>query len=251
MQPIKLAVIGGSGFDSYAELECVETIHLETPYGPAAPITIGQLAGERLLFMPRHGPEHRVAPHLINYRANIWALHEQGVERTLAINAVGGIRDDMRPGSLVLPNQIVDYTHGREHSYFTGGDAGVMHAEFADPYDEEWRAVLLQVLLQVARANEFAIIGDGVHACTQGPRLETAAEIRRLRNDGCDLVGMTGMPEAVLARELGMRYAALGVVVNWAAGLSSKPITLETVFQQLHVSMQDVKRFIAMLLPTL
>lgn len=247
MQPIKLAVIGGSGFDSYAELERAKTVRVETPYGPAAPMTIGQLGGETLLFMPRHGPEHRVAPHLINYRANIWALHEQSVERTLAINAVGGIRDDMRPGCLVLPHQLVDYTHGREHSYFIGGDAGLMHAEFADPYDEEWRAALLQV----AGRHRFAMIGEAVYACTQGPRLETAAEIRRLKNDGCDLVGMTAMPETVLARELGMRYAALAVVVNWAAGLSSKPITLETVFAQLQISMEDVKRFIAVLMPAL
>lgn len=246
-QSIKLAVIGGSGFDHYAELEHAETIHLDTPFGPAAPMNIGQVAGESLLFMPRHGPEHRVAPHLINYRANIWALHEQGVERTLAVNAAGGIRDDMRPGRLVLPNQIVDYTHGRDHSYFTGGDAGLRHAEFADPYDEDWRLALLKI----AELHHFDVVGDGVYACTQGPRLETAAEVRRLKNDGCDLVGMTGMPEAVLARELGMRYAALSAIVNWAAGLGGEPITLETVCQQLTVSMADVKRFIEVVLPGL
>lgn len=246
-QPIKLAVIGGSGFDDYPSLKNTQAIHLETPYGMAAPMTLGHLNGEALLFMPRHGLERKVPAHLINYRANIWALREQGIEQTLAVNAVGGIRGDMGPGRLVLPSQIVDYTHGREHTYFTGGEAGVMHAEFGEPYDENWRATLEYFALQ----QDLDIVEGGVYACTQGPRLETAAEIRRLKKDGCDLVGMTGMPEAALAKELGMRYAALGVVVNWAAGLSAKPITLETVYQQLQVSIEDVKKFIAFLLPRL
>ncbi|MCW8194066.1 S-methyl-5'-thioinosine phosphorylase [Proteobacteria bacterium 005FR1] len=242
-----LAVVGGSGFDDYPELNCLDSFELDTPFGRAAPITLGELGGKALLFMPRHGPEHKVPPHLINYRANIWALREQGAGRVLAVNAVGGIRADFGPGRLVIPDQLIDYTYGRDHTFFTGAGAGVAHVEFDQPYDEAWR----NTLLAIARRNGWDVGEGGVLACTQGPRLETAAEIRRLKNDGCDLVGMTGMPEAVLARELGLAYASLAVVVNWAGGLSAQPITLETVFQQLRTSIIDVKRFIALLLASL
>lgn len=242
-----VAVIGGSGFDEYPELRCLEKVESDTPYGKAAPISVGELAGRTLLFMPRHGPEHKVPPHLINYRANIWALRQQGAGRILAVNAVGGIHPDFGPGRLVVPDQLIDYTQGREHTFFTGGDAGVLHVEFDNPYDASWRSTLLAV----AREQRLDIADGGVLGCTQGPRLETAAEIRRLKNDGCDLVGMTGMPEAVLVKELGLAYATLAVVVNWAGGLSAQPITVETVFRQLQVSISDVKEFIRLLLPSL
>jgi 5'-methylthioinosine phosphorylase len=242
-----LAVIGGSGFDQYPELKSLEILDLDTPYGKAAPITVGELSGRTLLFMPRHGPEHKVPPHLINYRANVWALREQGVGRVLAVNAVGGIRADFGPGRLVIPDQLIDYTSGRAHTFFTGGEAGVTHVEFDRPYDEPWRASLLAS----AQREQMDIADGGVLGCTQGPRLETAAEIRRLRNDGCDLVGMTGMPEAGLAKELGLTYASLAVVVNWAGGVGSQPVTLETIIRQLQVSIADVKKFIALLLPSL
>jgi 5'-methylthioinosine phosphorylase len=242
-----LAVIGGSGFDDYPELKCLDRFDLDTPYGKAAPILLGELAGRSLLFMPRHGPEHKLPPHLVNYRANIWALRQQGAGRILAVNAVGGIHPDFGPGRLVIPDQLIDYTHGREHTFFTGGEAGVIHVEFDTPYDQPWRSTLLAV----ARRQNLGIADGGVLGCTQGPRLETAAEIRRLRNDGCDLVGMTGMPETALAKELGLAYATLAVVVNRAGGLSTQPITLETVYRQLQVSINDVKRFIGILLPSL
>lgn len=244
---LNLAVVGGSGFDRYESLQHSQVIHTETPYGRAAPVTRGELNGKTLLFMPRHGTEHQLPPHRINYRANLWALREQGVEKIVAINAVGGIRDDMAPGRLVLPDQIIDYTWGREHTYFIGGDAGVSHAEFGEPYDRSWRATMLRV----GREYGFDFIDGGVYACTQGPRLETNAEIKKLERDGCDLVGMTGMPEAALARELGFRYAALAAVVNRASGLEPVPITIETIFRQLAVSIEDVKRFLAVLVSEL
>ncbi|MEX1034173.1 MAG: S-methyl-5'-thioinosine phosphorylase [Cellvibrionaceae bacterium] len=237
---IKLAVIGGSGFDDFETLENTKIINLETPYGLAAPMVIGQLEGDVLLFMPRHGSGQRMPPHMINYRANLWALKEQRVQRILAVNAVGSMRDIMAPGRLVLPNQLVDYTQGREHTFFTGCDAGLEYIDFTEPYDRDWR----NTVLRIASRHKFSLVEDGVYACTQGPRLETAAEIQRLIKDGCDLVGMTGMPEAALARELQLPYAALAVVVNWAAGLNATPITVETVYRQLEVSIAEVKRLI-------
>ncbi|MGQ9424633.1 S-methyl-5'-thioinosine phosphorylase [Gilvimarinus sp. F26214L] len=244
---VHLAVIGGSGFNSFDALEDAQTAVRDTPFGEAAPVTVGRLEGVKLAFMPRHGPGHKVPPHRINYRANIWALHELKAARVLAINAVGGIRADMAPGCLVCPDQIVDYTWGRDHTFFDDCGEQVNYTDFEHPYSPEWR----QRLLDLARERNLQIIPNGVYGCTQGPRLETAAEIRRLRNDGCDLVGMTGMPEAILARELGLPYAALGLVVNWAAGLDSVPLSLDSVYSQLAVGVEDAKKLIGMVLSSL
>jgi 5'-methylthioadenosine phosphorylase len=188
---------------------------MRTPYGePSGAMTFGRLAGAEVVFLARHGYGHTLAPHEINYRANIWALKELKVEGVVAVATVGGIRADLGPGTLVLPDQIIDYTHSRKSTFFEGSEMPVIHADFTEPYTPALRAKLLVA----AAACGEALVDGGVYACTQGPRLETAAEIERLARAGGDMVGMTGMPEASLAREAELDYAALGVVVNHAAG---------------------------------
>ena len=242
-----LAIIGGTGLDQYDRLEIIRRETITTPYGePAAPITYGRLNGRELLFLPRHGDRHHLPPHKINYRANLWALRQAGAERIIAIAAVGGISQAMSPGRLALPDQIIDYTYGREHTFFDGAgnadlSASVEHIDFTQPYCEELR----QVLLRAARSSGLDLAEQAVYGATQGPRLESAAEIRRMAADNCDLVGMTGMPEAALACELGLRYACCALVVNWAAGLGSAPITMDNIRAQLASGMNQVKRLLA------
>lgn len=209
------AVIGGSGLAKLAGLEVVRREVVRTPWGdPSCPLTLGRFDGEDIVFLARHGYGHTLAPHEINYRANLYALHRAGVEGIVAVATVGGIRDDLGPGTMVVPDQIVDYTTGRASTFFEGPDQPVNHVDFTEPYDERLRQ---RLVLAAAGINEPVALG-ATYGCTQGPRLETAAEIRRMERDGCDIVGMTGMPEAVLARELGIPYATLAVVVNAAAG---------------------------------
>jgi 5'-methylthioadenosine phosphorylase len=209
------AIIGGSGLVKLSALEAPRRRVMRTPYGePSGALTFGTLAGREVVFLARHGYAHTIAPHEINYRANIWALKELQVEGIFALASVGGIRDDMGPGTLVVPDQIIDYTHSRESTFFEGSGSAVTHVDFTQPYAAALRARLLGAAAAIGES-----VGDGgVYACTQGPRLETAAEVDRLQRDGADLVGMTGMPEAVLARELELDYASLAVVVNHAAG---------------------------------
>ncbi len=225
-----IAIIGGTGLDQLNGLELLQTHAVETPYGePSRPVQEGSLAGTRLLFLHRHGSPRAIPPHRVNYRANLWALKSLGATDVVAINAVGGITPDMRPGRLVIPDQVIDYTWGREHTIDSGDSGELMHIDFTDPYDSGLR----QELLDVASAAQISCAAGGVHAVTQGPRLETAAEIRRLANDGCDVVGMTGMPEASIAREMGLAYASVCMVVNAAAGLDDKPLTLDMMRQTL------------------
>jgi 5'-methylthioadenosine phosphorylase len=210
-----LAIIGGSGSTQLSNLEVSRREVVRTPYGePSGALTFGSIAGCEVVFLARHGYGHTIPPHQVNYRANIWALHAQGVKNVIAVAAVGGIRSDLAPGALVVPDQIIDYTHGRAGTFFTGGDSGVRHVDFTLPYCQSLRAACLAA---GRRAGETLIDG-GVYAATQGPRLETAAEIDRLERDGADMVGMTGMPEAALAREIGLCYATIAVVANHAAG---------------------------------
>ncbi len=213
-----LGIIGGSGLDRLEGLEGVRRERVSTPYGePSAALTFGRLAGTEVVFLARHGDDHALAPHRINYRANIRALHDCGARDVIAVATVGGIREDLVPGMLVVPDQIIDYTHGRAATFFDGVEQPLDHVDFTRPFCGSLRAALLQ---SGAAAGER--LGDGgVYGATQGPRLETAAEIRRMARDGADLVGMTGMPEAVLAREMGLCYAMLAVVVNAAAGIGS------------------------------
>ncbi|MEO5342292.1 MAG: S-methyl-5'-thioinosine phosphorylase [Gammaproteobacteria bacterium SHHR-1] len=239
-----LGIIGGSGLDRMPGLSLHQEIHCDTPFGaPSGPLLKGERAGRSLLFLPRHGAEHRIPPHKINYRANIWALSQQGVDRLVGMAAVGGINRAMPPGSLVIPDQIIDYTYGREQTFFDGEFQPVEHLEFAQPYCPRLR----QQLLQAARQADQNVINGGCYAAVQGPRLETAAEISRLARDGADLVGMTAMPEAALARELGLSYANCALVANWAAGLEAEPISMAQIERQLAASMEQALQLLMQL----
>jgi len=214
-QAIDLAVIGGTGVYRIAELEAVESHLPQTRYGFASgPVRVGTFGGKRVAFLARHGEGHSVPPHRINYRANLVALQMVGATRVLALNTVGGITERFGPRVLACPDQLIDYTWGRISTLCEEAGSEVLHVDFGDPYTPALRAAVLDA----ARRAGVAVVDGGCYGATQGPRLETKAEIARLRRDGCDLVGMTGMPEAGLARELGLEYASLGIVANWAAG---------------------------------
>ncbi|MGH6612069.1 MAG: S-methyl-5'-thioinosine phosphorylase [Burkholderiaceae bacterium] len=209
------AIVGGSGLAKLTELRNPRRQVMRTPYGePSGALTFGEFAGAEVVFLARHGYGHTLAPHEINYRANIWALKELKVDGVIAVATVGGIRDELTPGSLVVPHQIIDYTHSRKSTFFEGSEMPVIHVDFTQPYS---RAVRERLLAAAAACGEKVFDG-AVYACTQGPRLETAAEIERIAREGGDVVGMTGMPEAVLARESELQYAALALVINHAAG---------------------------------
>jgi 5'-methylthioinosine phosphorylase len=240
---IDLAIIGGSGLYKFPGLENVERRTVDTPYGPASgDIMIGDFAGKRIAFLARHGESHTLPPHRVNYRANVWALHKQGARRVVGVNAVGGIRGDMGPRVIVVPDQLIDYTHGRYTSYCDVEGAEVRHIDFSEPYTGSLR----RQLLTAARKAGVDVLDGGCYGVTQGPRLETRAEIARLRRDGCDLVGMTGMPEAVLARELGLEYACLALVANYAAGCGDEAeISIEEIFAHLASATAEVPRILA------
>jgi 5'-methylthioinosine phosphorylase len=219
---------------------------VDTPYGPASgDIVVGDFAGKRLAFLARHGESHTLPPHRVNYRANLWALHSLGARQVVGVNAVGGIRGDMGPRVIVIPDQLIDYTHGRLTSYCDVEGAEVKHIDFSEPYTE----LLRRQLLAAAHTAGIAVIDGGCYGATQGPRLETRAEIARMKRDGCDLVGMTGMPEAVLARELEIEYACLALVANFAAGCGDEAeISIEEIFAHLAAATAEVPRILAALL---
>lgn len=237
----ELAIIGGTGLTQLEGLKIKSSTAVETPYGaPSAAISVGELSGREVLFLPRHGGNHTIPPHKINYRANLWALKQQGVERIIAVNAVGGIRADMTPGRLIIPHQIIDYTHSRINTFFEEGLEHVTHIDFTEPYCEGLR----QELIAASSGCSLELIGEGTYAATQGPRLESAAEIDRLEKDGCDLVGMTGMPEAALARELELCYACVAVVANMGAGRGEEELTMEMIERTLLGGMEDVRKLL-------
>ena len=242
-----LAIIGGSGLAQFAGLEISHRRPAPTPYGEAsAALTFGHIAGRPVVFLARHGDAHSLAPHEINYRANIWALRDCEPLGIVAVAAVGSIRADLRPGDILIPHQIIDYTWGRASTYHEGPGSAVSHVDFTEPYDRQLR----RRLYAAAAAAAVAVSDAAVYAATQGPRLETAAEINRFERDGADVVGMTGMPEAALAAELGVPYAAINVVANYAAG-RGKPgegISLEAIHQILEQAMEPVRRIIETLL---
>jgi 5'-methylthioinosine phosphorylase len=240
---IELGVIGGTGVYRLANLEASEAVELSTPYGaPSGLIRVGLLDGRKVAFLARHGESHSVAPHRINYRANVHALHQLGARRLLGINAVGGIGERMGPRVLAVPDQIIDYTHGRLASFCDVEGAKVEHVDFTHPYTPALRTALLRAGAGLG----LRLVDGGTYGATQGPRLETLAEIARMRRDGCDLVGMTGMPEAVLARELGIGYVCLSLVANWAAGCGDEAeITMDEVMQNMAAATEQVPELLA------
>lgn len=245
---IDLAIIGGTGVYALAELTDVQTQLPETCYGsPSGPIRIGTLGRRRVAFLARHGESHSVPPHRINYRANLVALRMLGAQRVLALNTVGGITAQCCPRALVCPDQLIDYTWGRISTFGEEPGSEVLHVDFGDPYTQALR----DEVIAATRRVDVAIVDGGCYGATQGPRLETKAEIARMRRDGCDLVGMTGMPEASLARELGLEYASLGIVANWAAGAGPDPdevITLADVLANVATATAQVGRLLGEML---
>lgn len=242
----QLAIIGGSGLTSLKNLEVTRREVVYTPYGePSGPLTHGRLCGKEVVFFPRHGYGHTIPPHLINYRANLRALEQIGVKQVIAIAAVGAIRADLTPGSIVIPDQVIDYTWGRAHTYFEGGDMPVTHIDFTRPYSTELRALLMRGCADAG----LTCTGQATYGATQGPRLETAAEINRMEHDGCDIVGMTGMPEAALAAELGLAYAACAVVANMAAGRGAESISMTEIEHTLKQAMDNVRTLLEHVIP--
>ena len=235
------AIIGGTGLTRLAHLEIERREQVSTPYGsPSSELVYGKLNGQTLVFLARHGDPHVIPPHKVNYRANIWALKQAGASRILAIAAVGGITPNMGPGRIAIADQLIDYSYGRNHTFFEEDLEAVTHIDFTHPYTPALR----DSLLRAARSAGVEVAPSGVYGCTQGPRLETPAEILRMERDGCDLVGMTGMPEAALARELNVDYACCAVVANWAAGKQEGEITLAEIEANLHEGMADLVKLL-------
>jgi 5'-deoxy-5'-methylthioadenosine phosphorylase len=238
-----LAIIGGSGLTTLSNLDVSHREVVRTPYGePSGAVVFGEICGQPAMFLPRHGYGHTIPPHMVNYRANLWALHHNKAIGVISVASVGSIRPDLQPGDLIVPDQIIDYTWGRKSTYFDGHGSPVTHVDFTEPYDGE----LSRRILAAADSVGVNIKKGGVYAATQGPRLESAAEVNRLERDGADVIGMTAMPEAVLARELGMPYAAINVIANHAAGRASsaKGIHFESLEPVLHEAMGRVKAVI-------
>jgi 5'-methylthioadenosine phosphorylase len=238
-----LAIMGGSGLTQLANLDVSHREVVRTPYGePSGAVTFGQMCGREVAFLARHGYGHTVPPHEVNYRANIWALWKRGAIGIISVASVGSIRPDLKPGDVVIPHQIIDYTWGRKSTYHEGQDCTVTHIDFTEPYDR----VLRQKLIDAAGIIGVPVSASSVYASTQGPRLETAAEVNRLERDGVDIIGMTGMPEAALAREAGLPYAALCVVANWAAGRgdSQHAISFADIESTLQTAMGNVRSVI-------
>jgi 5'-methylthioinosine phosphorylase len=238
-----LAIIGGSGLSKLGIMELTQRKVARTPYGePSGPLTFGRIRGRDVIFLARHGYGHTIAPHEVNYRANLWALKDAGALHVISVASVGGIESGLGPGILALPHQIIDYTWGRPSTYYEGAGAPVNHIDFTEPFSPPLR----KVLLKAAADCKESVFDGSVYAATQGPRLETAAEINRLERDGADLVGMTGMPEAVLAREISLEYATIAVVANYAAGRgeSQRAVPLDKIGEVLDESMGRVRRII-------
>jgi 5'-methylthioinosine phosphorylase len=244
---VMLAIIGGTGLSELQGFEVLEEIALKTPYARSK-VRLQRInnGNKEFIFLPRHGADHKIPPHQINYRANIAALSDLGVSKIVAVNAVGAIHGDLLPGTVAVPDQLIDYSYDRDVSFYDGKLKSVHHIDFTDPYSETIRQLILRATeaVNLRSIGGCEVMSGGTYACTQGPRLETAAEIRRLARDGCDMVGMTGMPEASLARELEIEYASLALSVNWAAGLSEEPITLPDIHRVLESGMEFVSAVI-------
>jgi len=232
----RLGLLGGTGLDQFGP---TETSHIvDTAYGrPSAALAEYHVGDTQVFFLPRHGKRHQLPPHAVNYRANIEAFRQLEVEGVIAINAVGGIAEAYAPGTLAVPDQLIDYTWGRAHTFSMGAGDALSHIEFSAPFEGPLRSGLLGA----AAAASIDVIDGGCVGICQGPRLETAAEIQRMRQDGCDLVGMTSMPEASLAREAGLDYASLCVSANWAAGVGGEAVTMDDIAETLEKAMGGVR----------
>ena len=237
----KIAIIGGSGLARFDEIENVQKFRVETPYGlPSCDLVCGNMFSKDVVFLPRHAKDHTIPPHKINYRSNIWALRDVGVTHVLAVAAVGGINPNMSPEKIMIPEQIIDYSYGREQTFYDGDTSEVSHIDFTHPYCDELR----QNLINASNDLHLDVIPSGTYGVTQGPRLETANEIIRMEQDGCDVVGMTGMPEAALAKEAGLCYASVALSVNWAAGKSIGEITTQEINSAIENGMTSVKHLL-------
>lgn len=233
-----LAIIGGTGLTKLKNLQIERREVMHTPYGePSGALTFGTLCGKDVVFLARHGYGHTIPPHMVNYRANLWALKQAGIKRIIAVCAVGSIRADIAAGGVVIPDQIIDYTWSRHHTFFETDLTSVTHIDFTEPYCSDMRVLLLQS----ARDAGVEVLPSGTYGASQGPRLETAAEINRMERDGCDMVGMTGMPEAALARELELCYGVCAVSANAAAGRGNGPIEMAEIEQNLKTGMTRVR----------
>jgi 5'-methylthioinosine phosphorylase len=235
-----LAIIGGRGLTELENLKITHRQVMRTPFGePSGAFLFGTLNGHEVIFLARHGFGYTIPPHLVNYRANLWALREQGVSDVVSVATVGGIRADLIPGSLVVPDQVLDYTHGRDYTFFGNRNTSYRNIDFTLPYSSKLRSRILRGAEQVQQP----CLDGGVYATTQGPRLDSIAEINRYERDGADMVGMTGMPETALAKELDMSYATIAVVVNYAAGRgdSQTSINMEGVNATARTAMDSVR----------
>jgi len=235
-----LAIIGGRGLTQLTNLKITHQQVMRTPYGePSGAFMFGTLDQHDVIFLARHGYGHTIPPHLVNYRANLWVLREQGVKNIISVATVGGIRADLKPGVIVVPDQIIDFTHGRDATFFEGRDKPFSNVDFTLPYS----ASLRSRILRSAKAAKQPCVDGGVYAATQGPRLDSIAEINRYERDGADMVGMTGMPETALAKELELNYAIIAVVANYAAGRgdSKTGINVESVNATASAAMERVR----------
>jgi 5'-methylthioinosine phosphorylase len=242
------AIIGGSGLAALEGLTISHREVMRTEYGePSGALTFGEMSGRDIVFLNRHGPGHTIPPHRVNYRANLFAMKQAGVGRIIAINAVGGIDNNLKPVGLVIPDQILDYTYTRKHTFYDSAHGPVKHVDFSYPYTQGLRSKIIETALQ----NNISLTSTGTYAATQGPRFETAAEINRMERDGATIVGMTGMPEAILARELDLEYAVIAVVSNAAAGRSGLEISVEEIMNNLQLGMAQTRALLELVIPRL
>ncbi len=238
----KIAIIGGTGLTNMPGLTVKYREMVKTIYGaPSCPLIHGELNGTEVTFLARHGRRHTIPPHMVNYRANLMALHEVGATHIIALAAVGGIADDCLDKTIVIPDQIIDYTYGRAHTFHGDKHDKFDHIDFTEPYSASVRGCLLKA----GQSAGVPHLTEGVYGATQGPRLETAAEITRMERDGCTIVGMTGMPEASLARELGIEYGCCAMVVNRAPGKAATGIDFRDIEQNVHDSIDAVRKILA------
>ena len=235
----KIGIIAGSGFYEIEGVEVKELRKLTTPYGePSDMYRICEVSGREVAFLSRHGTPHHISPHRVNYRANIWGFRELGVERILSVNAVGGINKDLKPGDVVIADQIVDMTHGRAATFYDENE--VVHIDFTEPFCPELRTTVITAGKRIRTETR----DSGTYICVNGPRLETGAEIRFFSTAGADIVGMTVMPEACLAREMELCFVCISVVTNYAAGISGKGLTTTEVIETMKLSMDRIRSLI-------